>query len=389
MGNALLISLTFIGILVTSAYFYVCHIYSYWKRRNIAYLEPTFPFGNFKKNILQKISFGELTEELHNSSNAPVVGFYAALKPSLLIRDPKLIRDVLISNFPSFYHRGLYTDPLIDPLTGSLLFLNGEKWKHLRNKLSPAFTSGKLKMMFQTLVDCGDSLQKYVSEVADAGELFEARDIFARYTTNVIASVAFGYEIDCFREPDCEFRRYGKKIFEMTISNGIRSALSFMSPTMMSLLHIRISDKSVEDFMTKLTKENVEYRERNNIVRKDFFQLLMQLRDSGSIAQNDDQWQTNINENSEKKPGKYLTLSEMTAQSFIFFAAGLKKKPMAFKPMAFIFISFSLPQVSRLHQQHCHFVYMNCRKRRTFSVKHTKKSTRFYKNTMEKLHMMQ
>lgn len=147
MDNALLISLTLIAVLVASVYFYIIHIYSYWKRRNVPYLEPIFPFGNFKKNILQKISIGELTEELYNSSSEPIVGFYAALRPSVLIRDPEIIRSVLIKDFSSFYHRGLYCDEEVDPLTGNLLFLNGEKWRNLRTKLSPAFTSGKVNTL--------------------------------------------------------------------------------------------------------------------------------------------------------------------------------------------------------------------------------------------------
>lgn len=350
MGDALLISLTLIGVFVISVYVYIIHIYSYWKRKNIASLEPTFPFGNFKKNILQKLSLGELTEEMHNSSNEPIVGFYAGLRPSLLIRDPQIIRTILIRDFSSFYHRGLYSNEKIDPLTGSLLFLNGEMWQNLRTKLSPAFTSGKLKAMFSTLIDCGDSLQKYVAQVADARELLEVRDICARYTTNVIASVAFGIDIDCVREPNCEFRYYGKKIFEMTISNGIRNAISFLSPTMMNLLHLRATNKSVEDFMTAVTKENLEFRERNNIIRKDFFQLLMQLRDSGNITQNDDEWQTNICDGSDKKQGKCLTLMEMTAQSFIFFAAGFETTSTT---MAFCLYELSKSQdiQRRVHEE--------------------------------------
>lgn len=110
----------------------------------------------------------------------------------------------------------------------------------------------------------------------------------------------------------------------MTISNGIRNALAFLSPALMSRLRLRLSDKGVEDFMTTVTKQTLEYRERNQIIRKDFFQLLMQLRDSGSIAENDDEWQTNINKNANKKPGHCLTLQEMTAQSFVFFGAGFE-----------------------------------------------------------------
>lgn len=214
----------------------------------------------------------------------------------------------------------MYSNEKIDPLTGNLLFLNGEKWRNLRTRLSPAFTTGKLKAMFSTLVDCGDSLQKYVATFADAQQTIEVRDVFARYATNVIASVAFGIKIDCIVDRESEFRKYGKKIFEMTISNSLRAAISFLSPRLMTLLHIRATNKSVQDFMTSIVKENLEFRERNNIIRKDFFQLLVQLRNTGTIAQNDDDWNAQIEPN--KGNGKCLSLDEMTAQSFIFFAAG-------------------------------------------------------------------
>lgn len=43
--------------------------------------------------------------------------------------------------------------------------------------------------MFPTLVACGDTLLKYVDKVAEKGQTEEVRDILARYTTNIIASV--------------------------------------------------------------------------------------------------------------------------------------------------------------------------------------------------------
>lgn len=337
MGDVVLILLSLLAVLVLSAFLYVNHIYSYWKRKNIAYLKPTFPCGNSWDNILQKISIAEQTAEHHNSTNEPVLGFYAALRPALLVRDPEIIRNILIKDFPSFYHRGLYSDEKIDPLTGSLLLLNGERWRHLRSKLSPAFTSGKLKGMFSTLIDCGDSLQKHVAHLADTQQLIEVRDVSARYSINVIASVAFGIDVDCIQEPDSEFHKYGTKFFEMTLSNALRQAASFLCPSLMSFFHIRSTDKSVEDFMKSVVKETLEHREKNNIVRKDFFQLLMQLRNSGTISQSDDDWKTQTDQSS--KPKEFLTLNEMTAQAFIFFTAGFETSSTT--------ISFCLYELSK------------------------------------------
>lgn len=121
------IILSIVVIFVICCYFYIKHVYSYWKRKNIPYLHPIFPFGNFGKNILQKLSIGELTMEFHNSGTESVLGFYASLRPALLIRDPEFILNILIKDFSSFYHRGLYSNEKIDPLTENLLLLNGEK----------------------------------------------------------------------------------------------------------------------------------------------------------------------------------------------------------------------------------------------------------------------
>ena len=88
----------------------------------------------------------------------------------------------------------------------------------------------------------------------------------------------------------------------------------------MNFLRLKSIPPKVESFIFAVTKQNLEYREKNNVVRKDFFQLLVQLRNNGTV-QLDDEWETVIKADENQKT---LTLNEIAAQSFIFFAAGFE-----------------------------------------------------------------
>lgn len=174
-----------LSLLVATAYLFVKHKLTYWKRRGMPYLEPTFPFGNFGKMFMQKTSLADLLTEFYNSCNEPVFGIYSTLRPSLFVRDPKTIQDILCRDFSSFSHHGMQGNEKVDPMANNMLLQNGDKWKRSRTLVSPAFTSGKLKAMFDTIVECGNSLHKYIDQYATSGETLEVRDIFARFTTNV------------------------------------------------------------------------------------------------------------------------------------------------------------------------------------------------------------
>lgn len=66
--------------------------------------------------------------------------------------------------------------------------------------------------MFSTLLECGEPLQKYISKMATANKTVEVRELAARYTTDIIASVAFGLDVNTIDNPDAEFRRFGRKV---------------------------------------------------------------------------------------------------------------------------------------------------------------------------------
>lgn len=308
----------FIGV-VTFLILFAKRKYSYWDRKGVRLFSGfNYLFGHFKPVFTQKESTGDLITRLYKTTDQPFAGIYGLMHPMLVIRDPELIQTILIKDFSNFTDRGLHVDESYDPLSGHLFALPGQKWKKLRAKLTPAFTSGKLKGMFPTLIDCGTNLQNYLEKVAEKGELLDVRETTASHTINVIASVAFGFDVDTISEPTHEFRVYGRKIFESSYKHLIRDLITLIQPQLLSYLRIKSVDSDVEHFIKSIVKQTLEHREKNNVTRKDFFQLLVQLRNSGTV-QLDDQWETIIQSDEGQKK---MTIDEIAAQTFVFFAAG-------------------------------------------------------------------
>lgn len=97
-----------IVILTGVAYGYVKYVYSYWERRGVKCLKPTFPLGNFVDSFLQRVSVGESVEKMYYQTNEPFVGIYATIRPILLVRDSALVRRILVKDFQHFPDRGMY-----------------------------------------------------------------------------------------------------------------------------------------------------------------------------------------------------------------------------------------------------------------------------------------
>ncbi|XP_039306128.1 probable cytochrome P450 6a14 [Solenopsis invicta] len=238
-------------------------------------------------------------------------GLYTFFKPNLVIADLELIQTVLITNFDNFHDRGFYCNEKIDPLTGHLFLLPGQKWKNMRAKLTPTFTLFQIKQMFKIAKEIGNNFAIYLENKAQMKESIEMKDMFSRYTTDVIMSTAFGTDSNCINEPNNEFRIYGKRILK---ANSIWVAIFMFAPQIMEFFSIPITHRSVTKFYMKMFREIVEYRRINKITRNDFINLLMELMENSHI------------DNYDNKPDKEtkLTMTEATAQSFAFFIAGFE-----------------------------------------------------------------
>lgn len=107
-GGIFTLPITLFVVLGVSIYLYVKYVvYSYWQRRGIKYIKPSFPFGNNGKSLMQRISNAEEMVEMYKSTTEPFVGTFGVFRPILFVRDPNLIRSILIKDFQYFVNRGV------------------------------------------------------------------------------------------------------------------------------------------------------------------------------------------------------------------------------------------------------------------------------------------
>lgn len=123
---------------------------SYWKKINVPHIEPKIPYGNLE-GVGEQFHVTYVIKNIYDKfkgTGAKLCGVYFYMRPIAIILDLDLIKNILVKDFANFTDRGLYSNPRDDPLSSNLSTVDGEEWKNLRKKLTPAFSSGKMKVNF-------------------------------------------------------------------------------------------------------------------------------------------------------------------------------------------------------------------------------------------------
>ena len=153
----MLILLTFVLMFLSLLYVYFQKQYTFWTRKGVVQIPPSFPFGNFGYFILRTKTINEvMVEQDHLTKGLPYYGQYFLCFPNFVVKDVELVRQILVKDF---YHFFQDRDPTLAIHLGKsehqadiinrkrLTNARGSEWKNLRTTLSPLFTAGKMKAM--------------------------------------------------------------------------------------------------------------------------------------------------------------------------------------------------------------------------------------------------
>ncbi|XP_063366392.1 cytochrome P450 6B2-like [Cydia amplana] len=303
-------------------YFYGTRTFSYWAKRGVKHDAPVAFFGTAKRQFLQEISFADIYDEMYQKyPSERFVGYYIMTTPVLILRDPELVKRVLVSDFNHFTSRNVFPmDEHPESLLKNLFTTEGDLWKLLRQRMTPAFTSGKLKAMFPLIVARAEKLQRVAAEASASGAEVDVRDLMARYTTDFIGACGFGIDTDTLSDKNNMFRKLGKRIFRQERRDMIVAILKYSMPNLMTSFNFFAPE--IETLMMKLVRTIMAERNYKNSGRNDFIDSLSDLKEKGKMI-----GESLVHKKADGTPCMAeIEMDDdiMVAQVFVFFAAGFE-----------------------------------------------------------------
>lgn len=158
-----------------------------------------------------------------------------------------------------------------------------------------------MKMMFEIVEQLANTLVDVVEEnsLQSSERSVQICDLLARFTTDSISSVAFGIDGNSLQNADSIVRKHGKDILDYSALDFLKFFFLGCYPNLCRKLRMKVNKVKPTEFFYNTFKKNLEYRERNNIKRNDFLQILMELRKTSSFS-----------------------VADLAAESYLFFIAG-------------------------------------------------------------------
>ncbi|XP_065205804.1 uncharacterized protein LOC135835465 [Planococcus citri] len=290
-------------------YFGLKYHYNHWKRKQIPYVASNALDLDWYN--LPEVKY--YSRIYHRLEGHKFGGFYHKFVPKLMVRDPELIKRILIKDFEYFNKRaGIVVHDEKEPLTMHMYHAHGPFWKKLRVKLAPTFTTGRMKHMFSLVEECAKELSIKMEEQTRNNDVMDVEHYTLRYTIEVISSCAFGLKARTIQDGSSIFRSMTLSIFDSNLPKRLLANIATVFPLFKKIFGLYLSDKLAIHFFHKLTKDLVHYRRNNSESRNDFFQLLLNMRDDDDQQKGQKQGEDNL----------AMTDELMTAQSFFFFVAG-------------------------------------------------------------------
>ncbi|VDI83243.1 Hypothetical predicted protein [Mytilus galloprovincialis] len=305
-------------LFLTTMCLYSLYCQTFFWRFGIPGPRPTLFLGNFmlymKKGVLKADI--EMVEK-----HGKFFGQYFGNMSSLLVSDVDIIKQICIKDFSKFPNRLAEGDNNDPYLKDAVSIARDEHWKFLRSSISPTFSSGKMRQMMTLLQKCVNDMVEKMKKDTENGEVVDVCKYCGSFSMDVIASTAFGIDVDAQNDPDNAFIKNAKKAFSSGFKNPMVLLIIFFPFTRRLLPYLKIStmSKDMANFFNSAVNTVIEERRSDNTKRQDLLGLMLNAHTDKEKSEENIELSSSTLKDFKKRP---LTNNEILANSLIFFLAG-------------------------------------------------------------------
>lgn len=331
--NGLMVTVALSVVLLALLKWYSMSAFSRLEKLGIRHPKPSPFIGNL---MFFRQGFWESQMELRKLYG-PRCGYYFGRRMVIVISEPDMIKQVLVENFSNFTNRmasGLESQPVAN----SILFLRDKRWEEVRSVLTSALSPEKLNEMMPLISQACDLLLAHLQRYAESGDACNIQRCYCCYTTDVVASIAFGTQVDSQTAPEDPFVEHCRRFFAFSIPRPILVLILSFPSIMVPLARI-LPNKNRDElngFFNKLIRNVIALRDQQAAEerRRDFLQMVLDARHSAAsvgvenfdiVRQVFSSTKSTANPSQRHQPrplSRPLTVDEVVGQAFIFLIAG-------------------------------------------------------------------
>lgn len=302
--------LSLLLIVLTLFYTWSVRTFDHWKKRGVVFDgENLFALvGNLKACFFKKAHLADVVYSFYQrfKDKAEFGGFYVMREPTVIPLSADMTYSFLVKDFSHFYDRGFHVNENYDILCKNLFFTTGAVWKYQRTKLSPTFTSGKLRGMTTTINDTCDVFIDYMKKFS--GQEVDTQEKIGDCIMCFIGKVVCGMEYYDLENPEPIFKKICKEVNQPSLRTAFKMYLNFTSPYLSRKM--KFFGQYVEDYFRKLATQSMQLKSQANGEgqrAKDFLQLITDLHEEDHI---------------NKDREGYFDMNAVIGNFFVFLIAG-------------------------------------------------------------------